>query len=1316
MNRKGQFSIIAALFVAIILISSVMVTYSTIRYSSAQDQPQIMSAVDETNLALKQVLGFTVGYFGSILQVTGNSSYAYAQSETYLDSGLNNIADINPQWATSINVTSLALGTDWFMNDSYSEGTLNVTYNLMGLGITGVAYSVSCALNVQISPSSSNNQVCLTVTQDGNEPVVDLSTSNFKFYLYQDSNLTWGMASPPSEPVSSSNGTYTIAIPTGINPQSYVILVTDTRGIMVAASSFSKYTGTLTFNTTTVTGGDYVNQYDSMVDGVADEGTHSNFTAQQQAPNGAFDTLTEAQTSSPTQNYNPTGYSLGGSTTLSSGSLTDLTKNNSPYMSFQSYASASQYGTITYDSSNSAYTNGAGSLSWTQTTGTGSNRILLVSVDIFSYNTPTTVSSVTYGATTLPSSSSYTALYSASNPEVRSYVYYLVNPSSGANTVKVSFTSSTTAVCGSITYLNVNQASPIYAENSVANSGTSQSSSSVTASGACTQLLYGNIATSTQSNSYSVTDAGTQNNRWSNSASYTHSNKNYYNVGKGSDKSVSTSGSASVSWSTTLSVNWVGIAILLQPTQTITQETCQVTFSGSSNPLNWNSLIWAIDAESSIANTGFTLQLYNYNTGQYPTSPGNGYQTVTLGTTNATEQQTISTNPGNFRTAIGSWQLCLTATASVSSAFTISLDLALYAPSSPVYGLSLEEEWTNLNSTETLNPTLCIYAGSLATSNLAVDAWYNGAWQTVSSQLVNGWNNFTANSYIANGATTFAIRFINTDGQNSAQDSWQVSSVLLRPESDQSLFTSLQSPAATVAVELLQNGTMIWLGQNMTVTSQSIPIPPVPVKAINVNETIDGVNEQVPFQIEDWASDYTIPLGLTNNATIFGNMQMVVFLVNTQVSQFTVWWNGSDQAIQSPLAYASSNFKKDNPANNFLSNGQLSLQFSGSFAVTSTILDSGTTSTANFMNINNQPSEYGSGVDYVIYNGTVRDIVQQEAEWGGGIHQTLYVNSFNNTNTQWTTTGSSPYLGNSGGANYISTNGNNKVEGWFGFQNLNLNTFADVSLEFNCYCSGDDYIQFQVTDGVSTYGWFNVTNLPSSYGVVSYDLSSFITSATQLNNLKVNIRYVQVGSTASTIYINQCDLNVVTVPNFYADVVLTLPANATYYTYQTTLMFINSTLPRDIAYLCPISLSYNNGQQVQTENGISNGAPVVSTNSAAFSNSTGTWQHHWSQLTSGSQGAGIMFTDQANQMLYAFDSIAGSPTGALTANLSTETISLLPVTLNPVWPFESALDITWCGAVVTFDSSVPAIYSGQGEADLWILAEVPPTIAVTCSN
>jgi hypothetical protein len=511
------------------------------------------------------------------------------------------------------------------------------------------------------------------------------------------------------------------------------------------------------------------------------------------------------------------------------------------------------------------------------------------------------------------------------------------------------------------------------------------------------------------------------------------------------------------------------------------------------------------------------------------------------------------------------------ATASVASAFTVNLNLVRYAPGSAIYSISLEEQWTNLNMTTLLHPALCIYGGNVGSSSLAIQAWYGNSWQPLSAGLVSGWNNMSISSYLSSSSTTFTIRFSRTG--DSTQNNWQVGTALIRPESNQDLFSSLTNPAATMAVELLQNGTMMWLGQNLQVTTQTIPVPPVPVKAIHVNETINGVSRQVPFQIEDWASSYTVPLGLTNNVTVFGNRQMIVFLVNTHVSAFTLWWNGSDQAVQTHLAYASTYFTNDNPSNNLLTNGQLSLQFGGSFVVTSTMVGSGTSSMASFMRINNQASVYGSGVDYVIYHGVVRDVIQQEAEWSGGIN--------------------------------------------------------------NC-------------------------------------------------------------------------------PNLYANIVITLPANATYFTYQLGLMFISSNQPRTISDLCPIALSSSIGQ-LQTENGTAQGDPVVASGTQLFS-SSGTWVHHWSQFTNGNSGAGLMFTDQSNHMLYGFDNMSPATLrGALSANAASSSISLLPVTLSS-GSFQNALDITWFGAAVTFDSTSVPIYSGNGQAALWILAETPPTIAVTSGN
>jgi hypothetical protein len=638
MNNKGQFSIIAALLVAIVLIAAVVTTYASIRYNPLQGQPQVLSAIDEINLALKQLLGFTVGYYGSVLKVTGNSSYARGLATNYLGSGLDNMGDIRPEWGPSFNVTQLALRTNWFTKTSFSTGDIIVKYDLTGLGVYGISYSASSRLDVLVSDSNSTSQAELTILKDGEEPLINLGRQNLKFYRYIYENATWDLVSPTNI-TSYADGTYVIDLPSGVAGDSYMLQVEDSRGIIVTASSFSRYSATL----------------------------------------------------------------------------------------------------------------------------------------------------------------------------------------------------------------------------------------------------------------------------------------------------------------------------------------------------SWN---------------------------------------------------------GNYSTI-----------------------------------------------------------------------------------------------------------------QNE-----------------------------NIVVEMLQNGTMRWLGQNLTLTQPANPIPPVPVKSIHVSQTINSVDQEVPFQIEDWSSEYRIPLGLTSNTTLFSNRQMIVFLMNSKVSKFTIWWNGSDEAVQTSLAYTNTSFS-DNLSTRTLNNGRQTLQFSASgFTLTSTV--GSTISTAKLMRINMENDTTDPELAYVIYNGVVRDIVQGEAEWGGG---------------------------------------------------------AD-----NC-------------------------------------------------------------------------------PNVYSNIVITLPANVTYYTYQLRLMFINSTQQRTITDLCPIQVNTNLGSiQTMTENGTASGVPTVTNGTGTFSNFTGgSWTaHHWSQIVVGTRGAGIMFTDSANQRLYAFDSTTpGTATGALKASTGGGgLIQLLPVTLRQV-QFTYALDITWHGAVVTFNNTTP-IYTTQGgtPTGLWILAEYPPTITVTAEG
>jgi len=790
LNNRGQFSIIAALLVAVILISTVIVTYSTIRNSPISDQPQVLSAIDETNFAIKQIFGFTVGYYGSVLKVTGNSSYARMLALNYLYSGLVNIANMHPEWGTSfrVNESKTDLHTYWFTKTSYSTGNLAVMYNLTGLGIYRITYQASCKLSIQIIKTNSTTQACLNVSKDENEPLINLGKQNFKFYCYKSAKSAWELINPSTDPLAFANGTYLIDIPSGVDPYAYVIQVEDSRGIIVSASSFSRYTCTLTGNST---------------------------------------------------------------------------------------------------------------------------------------------------------------LYATTN--------------------------------------------------------------------------------------------------------------------------------------------------------------------------------------------------------------------------------------------------------------------------------------------------------------------------------------------------------------------------------------------ATIVVELLQNGTMRWLGQNIQLTTQAKPIPPIPVKAIHVNQTINGINREVPFQIEDWTSDYKIPLGLTSNASVFSSRTMLVFLVNSKVSKVTIWWNGSDTAIQTSYAYVNNYFTVDT-VQRTLTNGILNLRIdfsSGSFRVVSTVVGTSASSTAEFMRINNDVADWGySEPTYAITSGTVRDIIHHEVEWGGGgitncpnvyahIVLTLPANAtyytyqlrfmFVESQRQRSITDFCPIQINAGDFGYTTAGEE--------YANVNANNMYGSVFTSPTYNVIVNSISFY---GRSSSGTVNVKGL-----LVRHSDMSIIAITNPISVTTTSKWWTATFPSPPTLSPNT-DYVLMIIPNgqvrFYRTTGSTNQGH-----HDTSNSYSSPTNPTDAShnnYQYSIYCTYTHAGTLLTENGITNGYPIVSTAAGLFYNMSSIWQHHWVQINSTAiKGFGIMFTDNANKMLYCFDAITGKATGALNVTATLGTIELLPVaeTLNATVSFTYALDVTWYGAVVTFDGTTP-IYNSSNKSGLWITVEYPPTITVTTQS
>ncbi len=334
----------------------------------------------------------------------------------------------------------------------------------------------------------------------------------------------------------------------------------------------------------------------------------------------------------------------------------------------------------------------------------------------------------------------------------------------------------------------------------------------------------------------------------------------------------------------------------------------------------------------------------------------------------------------------------------------------------------------------------------------------------------------------------------------------------------ESIYTQLKNDK--IVVEVLQNGTLLWLGQKLL---DGYPIPQLPIKCLRVSANADPNHleaRQIPFQVEDWASNYKVPLGRSSSETLFSNRNMIVFLIDHNIKNVTIWWDGRDNTQQTPYStmrkFDDKIVSTGGKATAVLNNGVIQMNVthdsgSGTFYIETA------TSRADFMQINGHSAKFYASPSFPIINGTVRDIIQQEAEWSG----------------------------------------------------------------------------------YNSWGF----------------------------------------------------------PNTYAQIVLTFPANATYYTYALRLIFVNASIcpeNRVITNLTPIKIlsDWKTTLQVLTENGTSNGIPVtVETyvGSYSFYNfSDGKWQHHWTQYNyTGSTGAGIMFNDLNNLKLYLFDSFIGQSTGTL---------------------------------------------------------------------
>jgi hypothetical protein len=202
------------------------------------------------------------------------------------------------------------------------------------------------------------------------------------------------------------------------------------------------------------------------------------------------------------------------------------------------------------------------------------------------------------------------------------------------------------------------------------------------------------------------------------------------------------------------------------------EETVEVEFSGASNTESWTNLTWTFDGCFTMEGVTTTFQLYNYQTEEYSTS-GDGYIIATIGTTDATMTQTITTNPAQFRDSNGNWKLKITGIKPAETQFNFKVDWIEYKVTiSDIYRLDIYTYFAIDLSTYPLDHIqgIEILLRYNATENM--EKWFIKAynWATMSFSDA-GFNNTEGSQPVLNEWNEYAINitgnwrdYVRSDG------------------------------------------------------------------------------------------------------------------------------------------------------------------------------------------------------------------------------------------------------------------------------------------------------------------------------------------------------------------------------------------------------------------------------------------------------------------------------------------------------------------------------------------------------------------------
>jgi len=203
------------------------------------------------------------------------------------------------------------------------------------------------------------------------------------------------------------------------------------------------------------------------------------------------------------------------------------------------------------------------------------------------------------------------------------------------------------------------------------------------------------------------------------------------------------------------------------------QYASEVEFTGSSSNYSWKQLNWTFASAWTIASVNVTIQLYNYALGEYPTI-GNGsiaYTSDAIANTDETKSLTITADHQHFRDFAGNWKIKVRGVKNTITQFDFEADWCKFEPghwseytvSTEFLFSTLAPNTTQLNFTVVSQYNMTGIGVTIHVWNYSASAWATGgeAYLEYTSSGTNETKMLSINTYpefhISNGNVKIRI-------------------------------------------------------------------------------------------------------------------------------------------------------------------------------------------------------------------------------------------------------------------------------------------------------------------------------------------------------------------------------------------------------------------------------------------------------------------------------------------------------------------------------------------------------------------------------